>query len=118
MAQLLADAPIPAVPGAATATELLALMVLGFHVCKLFPANVVGGLHMLTSLAGPLTNLKLCPTGGINETNASDYLAQPNVICIGGSWMVPKDWLAQGHWDNIKNTSSKAAAIIQQARNH
>ncbi|AAO28222.1 bifunctional 4-hydroxy-2-oxoglutarate aldolase/2-dehydro-3-deoxy-phosphogluconate aldolase [Xylella fastidiosa subsp. fastidiosa] len=118
LAQLLADAPIPAVPGAATATELLALMVLGFHVCKLFPANVVGGLHMLTSLAGPLTNLKLCPTGGINETNASDYLAQPNVICIGGSWMVPKDWLVQGHWDNIKNSSSKAAAIIQQARSH
>ncbi|ALQ97536.1 bifunctional 4-hydroxy-2-oxoglutarate aldolase/2-dehydro-3-deoxy-phosphogluconate aldolase [Xylella fastidiosa] len=118
LAQLLADAPIPAVPGAATATELLALMMLGFHVCKLFPANVVGGLHMLTSLAGPLTNLKLCPTGGINETNASDYLAQPNVICIGGSWMVPKDWLAQGHWDNIKNASSKAAAIIQQARSH
>ncbi|ALR04750.1 bifunctional 4-hydroxy-2-oxoglutarate aldolase/2-dehydro-3-deoxy-phosphogluconate aldolase [Xylella fastidiosa] len=118
LAQLLADAPIPAVPGAATATELLALMMLGFHVCKLFPANVVGGLHMLTSLAGPLTNLKLCPTGGINETNASDYLAQPNVICIGGSWMVPKDWLAQGHWDNIKNASSKAAAIIKQARSH
>ncbi|HHW4680782.1 MAG TPA: bifunctional 4-hydroxy-2-oxoglutarate aldolase/2-dehydro-3-deoxy-phosphogluconate aldolase, partial [Xylella taiwanensis] len=115
LAQMLVNAPIPAVPGAATPTELLALMMLGFRVCKLFPANVTGGLHMLTSLAGPLANLKLCPTGGINETNASEYLAQPNVVCIGGSWMVAKEWLIQGHWDNVKNASSKAVAIISQA---
>ncbi|HHW4679711.1 MAG TPA: bifunctional 4-hydroxy-2-oxoglutarate aldolase/2-dehydro-3-deoxy-phosphogluconate aldolase [Xylella sp.] len=116
LAEMLANAPIPAVPGAATPTELLALMMSGFRVCKLFPAHVVGGLNMLTSLAGPLTNLKLCPTGGINETNASKYLAQPNVVCIGGSWMVSKEWLNQGHWENIKNASSKATAMIRQMR--
>lgn len=90
LARLLADAPIPAVPGAATPTELLTLMGLGFRVCKLFPATAVGGLQMLKGLAGPLSELKLCPTGGISESNAAEFLAQPNVLCIGGSWMVPR----------------------------
>ena len=116
LARLLADAPIPAVPGAATPTELLTLMGLGFRVCKLFPATAVGGLQMLKGLAGPLSELKLCPTGGISEANAAEFLSQPNVLCIGGSWMVPKDWLAQGQWDKVKASSAKAAAIVRQVR--
>ncbi|PPV05401.1 keto-hydroxyglutarate-aldolase/keto-deoxy-phosphogluconate aldolase [Xanthomonas bromi] len=116
LARLLADAPIPAVPGAATPTELLTLMGLGFRVCKLFPATAVGGLQMLKGLAGPLSELKLCPTGGISEANAAEFLSQPNVVCIGGSWMVPKDWLTQGHWDKVKESSAKAAAIVRQVR--
>ena len=90
LADALAQASIPAVPGGATPTEFLSLMVRGFRVCKLFPASAVGGLTMLKGLAGPLADLKLCPTGGISEDNAAEFLAQPNVICIGGSWMVPK----------------------------
>ena len=116
LARLLADAPIPAVPGAATPTELLTLMGLGFRVCKLFPATAVGGLQMLKGLAGPLSELKLCPTGGISEANAAEFLSQPNVLCIGGSWMVPKDWLAQGQWDKVKASSAKAASIVRQMR--
>ena len=116
LARLLADAPIPAVPGAATPTELLTLMGLGFRVCKLFPATAVGGLQMLKGLAGPLSELKLCPTGGISEANAAEFLSQPNVLCIGGSWMVPKDWLAQGQWDKVKASSAKAASIVRQVR--
>ncbi|MEG8063746.1 bifunctional 4-hydroxy-2-oxoglutarate aldolase/2-dehydro-3-deoxy-phosphogluconate aldolase [Xanthomonas hortorum pv. gardneri] len=116
LARLLADAPIPAVPGAATPTELLTLMGLGFRVCKLFPATAVGGLQMLKGLAGPLSELKLCPTGGISEANAAEFLSQPNVVCIGGSWMVPKDWLAQGQGDRVKESSAKAAAIVRQVR--
>ncbi|MCW1977733.1 MULTISPECIES: bifunctional 4-hydroxy-2-oxoglutarate aldolase/2-dehydro-3-deoxy-phosphogluconate aldolase [Xanthomonas] len=116
LARLLADAPIPAVPGAATPTELLTLMGLGFRVCKLFPATAVGGLQMLKGLAGPLSELKLCPTGGISEANAAEFLSQPNVLCIGGSWMVPKDWLVQGQWDKVKESSAKAAAIVRQVR--
>lgn len=116
LARLLADAPIPAVPGAATPTELLTLMGYGFRVCKLFPATAVGGLTMLKGLAGPLSELKLCPTGGISESTADEFLAQPNVVCIGGSWMVPKDWLAQGQWDKVRQSSAKAAAIVRQAR--
>ncbi|WP_066096178.1 bifunctional 4-hydroxy-2-oxoglutarate aldolase/2-dehydro-3-deoxy-phosphogluconate aldolase [Xanthomonas massiliensis] len=116
LAQLLADAPIPAVPGGATPTELLALQALGFRVCKLFPASAVGGLAMVKGLAGPLADLKLCPTGGIGEHNAADYLAQPNVVCIGGSWMVPRHWLAEGQWGQVRQAAAAAAALIRDAR--
>ncbi|MCD7097271.1 bifunctional 4-hydroxy-2-oxoglutarate aldolase/2-dehydro-3-deoxy-phosphogluconate aldolase [Stenotrophomonas sp. MMGLT7] len=116
LATLLGDAPIPAVPGAATPTELLSLAAQGFRVCKLFPAAAVGGLAMVKGLAGPLAELKLCPTGGISEANAADYLAQPNVVCVGGSWMVPRNWLAEGRWDQVKASAAAAAAIVRQAR--
>lgn len=116
MASALAQAEIPVVPGAASPTELLTLMAHGFRVCKLFPANAVGGLAMIKGLAGPLSELKLCPTGGIGEDTAADYLSQPNVVCIGGSWMVPKDWLAQGEWDKVRESSAKAAAIVGRVR--
>src|SRR3546814_6222593 len=75
----ISQAPIPVVPGGATPTEFLALMARGFRVCKLFPANAVGGLAMLKGLAGPLADLTLCPTGGISEDNAAEFLAQPHV---------------------------------------
>ncbi|MBP6457932.1 MAG: bifunctional 4-hydroxy-2-oxoglutarate aldolase/2-dehydro-3-deoxy-phosphogluconate aldolase, partial [Pseudoxanthomonas sp.] len=101
IAEALAAADIPVVPGAATPTELLSLMARGFRVCKLFPATAVGGLAMLKGLAGPLSELKICPTGGITEDTAADYLSQPNVVCIGGSWMVPKGWLDNGEWDKV-----------------
>lgn len=116
MADALAAAPVPVVPGAATPTELLSLMARGFRVCKLFPASAVGGLAMLKGLAGPLSELRLCPTGGIGEDTAADYLSQPNVVCIGGSWMVPKAWLDAGEWDKVRESSAKAAAIVQRVR--
>ena len=116
MADVLAQVSIPVVPGGATPTEFLALMARGFRICKLFPANAVGGLAMLKGLAGPLAELKLCPTGGISEANAAEFLAQPNVACVGGSWMVPKEWLVAGEWDKVREASAKAAAIVQHAR--
>ncbi len=116
LADLLADAPIPVVPGAATPTEFLGLMGRGFRVCKLFPASAVGGLQMLKGLAGPLAELKLCPTGGISEDTAGQYLSQPNVLCIGGSWMVPKDWLAKGEWHKVRDSAAAAARIVAQVR--
>lgn len=116
LADALAAAPIPVVPGAATPTEFLALMARGFRVCKLFPASAVGGLAMLKGLAGPISELKICPTGGITEDNAAEFLAQPNVVCIGGSWMVPKAWLDAGEWHKVTASSAKAAAIVKQAR--
>lgn len=113
LADALAQAPIPAVPGAATPTELLSLMARGFRVCKLFPATAVGGLAMLKGLAGPMAELKLCPTGGIGENDAADYLAQPNVVCIGGSWMVAKEWLAAGDYAKVRESSARAAALVR-----
>ncbi len=113
MADALARAPLPVVPGAATPTELLSLMARGFRVCKLFPATAVGGLAMLKGLAAPLAGLKLCPTGGIGEKDAAEYLAQPNVVCIGGSWMVAKEWLAAGDYAKVTESATRATAIAQ-----
>jgi 2-dehydro-3-deoxyphosphogluconate aldolase/(4S)-4-hydroxy-2-oxoglutarate aldolase len=117
LAEALAEAPLPVVPGAATPSELLALMERGFRVCKLFPATAIGGLAMIKGLAGPLADLKLCPTGGITEQDASDYLKQPNVVCIGGSWMVTKEWLAAGAYDQITASAARTVATIERARN-
>ncbi len=116
LADALVQAPIPVVPGGATPTEFLSLMARGFRVCKLFPASAVGGLAMLKGLAGPLADLKICPTGGITEDNAADYLAQPNVVCIGGSWMVPQGWLDAGEWQKVEAASAKAAALVARVR--
>ena len=116
LADALAKAPIPVVPGGATPTEFLSLMARGFRVCKLFPASAVGGLAMLKGLAGPISELKICPTGGITEDNAAEFLAQPNVVCIGGSWMVQDSWIRNGQWDEVKKSAAAAAAIVKQAR--
>ncbi len=116
LAEALASAQIPAVPGAATPTEFVALMALGFRVCKLFPGNAVGGLAMVRGLAGPFPDLKLCANGGVNEATAADYLAEPNVVAVGGSWMLPKAWLAAGDWDKVRDSAARAAEIAAQAR--
>lgn len=116
MAQALASAPIPVIPGAASPTELLTLLDLGFNVCKLFPANAVGGLAMIKGLHGPVPQLKLCPTGGITEATAAEYLSQPNVVCIGGSWMVPKNWIQASDWNAVRDSAARAAQIVQQVR--
>ena len=116
LAEALARASIPAVPGGATPTEFLSLMAHGFRVCKLFPATAVGGMAMLKGLAGPLAGLKLCPTGGIGEHDAALFLSQPNVLCIGGSWMVPKDWIAAGDYNRVRDSAAQAAKIIAGVR--
>ena len=116
LAEALAALPIPAVPGAATPAEFIALMALGFRVCKLFPTNAIGGLAMVKGLAGPFPELKLCANGGISEASAGDYLAEANVVCVGGSWMLPKAWLAAGDWDKVRDSAAKAAQIAAGAR--
>jgi 2-dehydro-3-deoxyphosphogluconate aldolase/(4S)-4-hydroxy-2-oxoglutarate aldolase len=85
---------VPFLPGTATPSDVVALIERGITHAKLFPAEVVGGVKALKALAGPFPQLRFCPTGGINATNAPDYLAQPNVVCVGGSWMVSGDWVA------------------------
>ena len=113
LAEALASAQVPAVPGAATPTEFIALMALGFRVCKLFPSNALGGLAMVRGLAGPFPDLKLCANGGISEATAADYLAEPNVVAVGGSWMLAKAWLAAGDWGQVRDSAAKAAAIAR-----
>lgn len=112
LARALAALALPVVPGAATATEIMSLMDLGFDAVKLFPATAVGGIAMVKSLAGPFPALALCPTGGIGEANAGEFLRQPNVLCIGGSWMVAPDWVKAGKFDTIEDSARRARAII------
>ena len=102
-------------PGAATASEIIALLHLGFDAIKLFPAQAVGGLAMIRSLAGPFPNLAICPTGGITEANASEFLRQPNVPCVGGSWMVAAEWVRAGRYEEIEASARRASEIIAAA---
>jgi 2-dehydro-3-deoxyphosphogluconate aldolase/(4S)-4-hydroxy-2-oxoglutarate aldolase len=115
LAQSLAECGLPVVPGAATPSELIALSSLGYRVAKLFPAAAIGGVALVRALQGPLADLLLCPTGGIGEADASTYLAQKNVIAIGGSWMVPRDWLEQGKFDAVTEASRKASQLSRKA---
>ena len=116
MVEALAAADLPVVCGAATPSELLVLLERGFRVAKLFPAAAVGGIAMLKNLHGPLADLMFCPTGGISETDAADYLAQPNVACIGGSWMVPRGWLQAGEFDKVRESAARAKLIANRFR--
>ena len=83
------------------------------------PASFVatlGGLAMLKGLAGPLHDMRFCPTGGISESNAAEFLSQPNVLCIGGSWMLDKAWLAAGDYARVRETTARAAQIVRDVR--
>jgi 2-dehydro-3-deoxyphosphogluconate aldolase/(4S)-4-hydroxy-2-oxoglutarate aldolase len=112
LAAALSRLSLPVVPGAATASEIIALLHLGFDAVKLFPAQALGGLAMVKSLAGPFPGLALCPTGGIGESTAAEFLRQPNVLCIGGSWMVAPEWVAAGRYDEIEASARRARALI------
>jgi len=112
LARALVESGLPAIPGAATATELLALSALGFRVCKLFPASAIGGLGLIRALRGPLPGMLLCPTGGIGEAEAPHYLAEPNVACVGGSWMVRPEWLSEGRYDAVAEAALQARAAV------
>ena len=101
---LLAHLPglgVPALPGAATVSEALTLLEAGITELKFFPAGPAGGPAYLSALAGPLPQVRFCPTGGISAGNAAEYLALPNVGCVGGSWLTPKDALVAQDWDRV-----------------
>ena len=101
--------PIPFVPGVATASEVMAVLAAGMTTMKLFPASIVGGVPMLRALAGPLGEAMFCPTGGVSLDNAGAYLAEPNVLCVGGTWIAPLDLIRAGNWGEI--TARAAAAV-------
>ncbi len=102
---------VPLLPGAATASEVMALREEGYSVLKFFPAEQAGGAAYLKALSSPLAGIQFCPTGGISLKNAKDYLSLPNVICIGGSWVAPKELIAAGDWAGITKLASEAFAL-------
>jgi len=106
-----ANARVPLLPGIATASELMRGLELGYQRFKFFPAEASGGIAALKSFAGPFAQAKFCPTGGIDAAKAPAYLALPNVMTVGGSWMVPADALAAGDWERIERLAREAAAL-------
>ncbi|QBI54273.1 bifunctional 4-hydroxy-2-oxoglutarate aldolase/2-dehydro-3-deoxy-phosphogluconate aldolase [Streptomonospora litoralis] len=102
---------LPALPGVATASEALALLELGVTAMKFFPAEAAGGRPYLKSLSGPLPQVRFCPTGGVTAESAADYLALPNVGCVGGTWLTPADAVSAGDWDRVESLARAAAAL-------
>ncbi|MEV5881392.1 bifunctional 4-hydroxy-2-oxoglutarate aldolase/2-dehydro-3-deoxy-phosphogluconate aldolase [Streptomyces sp. NPDC052020] len=102
---------VPFLPGVSTTSEVVALLERGVREMKFFPAEAAGGTAYLKSLAGPLPQARFCPTGGIGPDSAPAYLALPNVGCVGGSWMLPKDAVAARDWERVEELAREAAAL-------
>ncbi|WP_291842052.1 bifunctional 4-hydroxy-2-oxoglutarate aldolase/2-dehydro-3-deoxy-phosphogluconate aldolase [Maricaulis sp.] len=102
---------LPVLPGVATAGEAMSAVEAGFDVLKFFPAEQAGGRPYLKSIAGPLPDIRFCPTGSITREMAPDYLALPNVVCVGGSWIATGAMIEAGDWDTITANAAAAAAM-------
>jgi 2-dehydro-3-deoxyphosphogluconate aldolase/(4S)-4-hydroxy-2-oxoglutarate aldolase len=106
-----AEYELPLLPGAATATEVMTLLELGYTVQKFFPAEAAGGAPALKSIGGPIPQVRFCPTGGISLKNAKDYLSLSTVMCVGGSWVAPAAMVAAGDWAGITALATEAAKL-------
>ncbi len=102
---------LPLLPGVMTPSEIMSAREAGFHQVKLFPAVPAGGVGMLNAIAGPLPDMLFCPTGGITQETAAQFLACKNVACVGGSWLTPKDAMTTGDWTRITALAKAASAL-------
>jgi 2-dehydro-3-deoxyphosphogluconate aldolase/(4S)-4-hydroxy-2-oxoglutarate aldolase len=102
---------LPLLPGAATASEVMTLLEIGYRTLKFFPAGPSGGVPMLRALFGPLPQATFCPTGGVNPDNAAEYLGLQNVACVGGTWIAPTSLMNAGDWAGITRLARAAAAL-------
>jgi 2-dehydro-3-deoxyphosphogluconate aldolase/(4S)-4-hydroxy-2-oxoglutarate aldolase len=114
LARAAASARVPLLPGVVTATEIMKGLDLGLTHFKFFPAGTSGGAPALKAFAGPFADVRFCPTGGVTLANAPDYLGLPNVLCVGGTWITPKEALAAGDWDRVTELARGAAALPRQ----
>jgi 2-dehydro-3-deoxyphosphogluconate aldolase/(4S)-4-hydroxy-2-oxoglutarate aldolase len=106
---------LPFAPGIATASELMQALAHGFDVVKFFPAEQAGGIKALRALAGPFPHVRVCPTGGVGEANAATWLAEPNVLAVGGSWLCPASDIRAGNWAGITAMCTKAMKTLKAA---
>lgn len=102
---------VPFLPGTSSASEIMLAREAGLRVVKFFPAEQSGGAPFLKAISSPIADMKFCPTGGISLKNANDYLSLPNVVCVGGSWVAPKDMVVAGDWAGITKLAAEAAAL-------
>ena len=115
LAQAVSHEALTFLPGVATASEVMQALDWGFDTFKLFPAAAIGGIPLLKSWAGPLAQARFCPTGGITNATASNYLALPNVRCVGGSWLTPTDAVRAGDWARITQLARDTQALRKAA---
>ncbi|RDV26207.1 keto-hydroxyglutarate-aldolase/keto-deoxy-phosphogluconate aldolase [Alteromonas aestuariivivens] len=104
------ECDIPLIPGISSISDLMKGKDAGYQYMKFFPAEASGGIKALKSIGGPFPDVVFCPTGGIGPANYKDYLALPNVKCVGGSWVAPDDAIAAGDWDKITQLAKEAVA--------
>lgn len=103
---------LPLLPGVATSSEVMQAMEWDFNFLKFFPAVPAGGVNYLKGMSGPLPQVKFCPTGGIDVKNAADFLALPNVLCVGGSWVAPAKAMEEGNWVEITRLAAEAVSTF------
>ncbi|WP_299650987.1 bifunctional 4-hydroxy-2-oxoglutarate aldolase/2-dehydro-3-deoxy-phosphogluconate aldolase [uncultured Jannaschia sp.] len=108
LVQACIDEDLPLLPGAATATEAMALLEMGFDMMKFFPAEASGGAPALKAIGAPIPQISFCPTGGVSLANMADYLSLSNVSVVGGSWVAPKDKMVAGDWAGIESLAREA----------
>ncbi|MEZ5856215.1 MAG: bifunctional 4-hydroxy-2-oxoglutarate aldolase/2-dehydro-3-deoxy-phosphogluconate aldolase [Hyphomicrobiaceae bacterium] len=108
--------PVPFLPGAVTASEAMSLADLGYRCLKFFPAEASGGVGTLKALAAPLAGITFCPTGGIDGRNVESYLATPNVVAVGGSWVAPSEAVRAGDWERVTVAAKQAAQLRVNTR--
>ena len=104
---------LPLLPGTATSTEAMRLLERGYTVQKFFPAEANGGAKALKAIGSPLPQIKFCPTGGVSLKNANDYLSLSNTLCVGGSWVAPKDKVDAGDWAGITALAKEASQLAR-----
>jgi 2-dehydro-3-deoxyphosphogluconate aldolase/(4S)-4-hydroxy-2-oxoglutarate aldolase len=110
-----AASALPFAPGIATASELMLALSHGFNLVKFFPAEQSGGIKALRALAGPFPDVRFCPTGGIGEANAASWLAEPNVVAVGGSWLCPAANIRSGNWAGITAICNRTMKLLKPA---
>ena len=111
LGQACRDVHLPLLPGVATGSEIMMAQADGLTDLKFFPAMQAGGPAMLKAWAGPFGDVRFCPTGGVTAANAMDFLALPNVVCVGGSWLTPPDVLARGNWAQVTALAFQASRL-------
>lgn len=116
MHQASLDAGLPLLPGVMTPSDIIMAMELGYEIVKFFPAVPAGGIPMLQAFHGPFPTLKFCPTGGISAETATNFLALPNVVCVGGSWLTPKAAVAAQDWAEVTRLARAASELSRPAR--
>ena len=107
---------VPITPGVVTPSEIMIGLKLGLKVFKFFPAENYGGLKTIKALSGPFPQIKILPTGGINQNNAAEYFKNPKILAVGGSWMCTKDMISSGDFDGIAEKSAAATALFKEIR--